>query len=199
MATKKKKYSELTEEEKVALSEEELAALKAEEEAEKANENESEPAKAEETQEEEGAEEGEQEPAKTEEPEEEPEIEMITLPKTEYEELLKNKYAEGARKAEKSLQDQIAALQVENQALKAREVAATLVDPQYADDLIALTRGKGLEVNEVNLKEVAAKQPAWQKSTEEILQGQARMGASGDNTPPVLDERAAFKNLFNKA
>lgn len=195
MAKKMKKYSELTEEEKVALSEEELAALKAEEEAEKANENESEPAKTEETQEEEGAEEGEQEPAKT----KEPEIEMITLPKTEYEELLKNKYAEGARKAEKSLQDQIAALQVENQALKAREVAATLVDPQYVDDLIALTRGKGLEVNEANLKEVAAKQPAWQKSTEEILQGQARMGASGDNTPPALDERAAFKNLFNKA
>jgi hypothetical protein len=195
MATKKKKYSELTEEEKAALSEEELAALKAEEEAEKADENESEPAKTEETQEEEGANEGEEEPAKT----EEPEIETITLPKTEYEELLKNKYAEGARKAEKSLQDQIAALQVENQALKAREVAATLVDPRYADDLIALTRGKGLEVNEANLKEVAANQPAWQKSTEEILQGQARMGASGDNTPPALDERAAFKKLFDKA
>lgn len=195
MAKEKKKYSELTEEEKAALSEEELAALKAEEEAEKANENESEPAKAEETQEEEGAKEGEQEPAKT----EEPEIETITLPKTEYEELLKNKYAEGARKAEKSLQDQIAALQVENQALKARAVVATLVDPRYADDLIALTRGKGLEVNEANLKEVAANQPAWQKSPEEILRGQVRMGASGDNTPPVLDERAAFKKLFDKA
>lgn len=196
MAKKMKKYSELTEEEKAALSEEELAALKAEEEAEKkAKEDGGEPAKTDETQEEEGAKEDKQEPAKT----EEPEIEMITLPKTEYEELLKNKYAEGARKAEKSLQDQIAALQVENQALKAREVAATLVDPRYADDLIALTRGKGLEVNEANLKEVAANQPAWQKSTEEILQGQARMGASGDNTPPALDERAAFKKLFDKA
>lgn len=196
MAEKKKKYSELTEEEKAALSEEELAALKAEEEAEKkAKEDGGEPAKTDETPEEEGAKEGEQEPAKT----EEPKIEMITLPKTEYEELLKNKYAEGARKAEKSLQDQIAALQVENQALKAREVAATLVNPLYVDDLIALTKGKGLEVNEANLKEVAAHQPAWQKSTEEILQGQARMGASGDNTPPALDERAAFKKLFNEA
>ena len=39
MAELKKRYSELTEEEKAALSEEELAALKAEEEAEKANEN----------------------------------------------------------------------------------------------------------------------------------------------------------------
>lgn len=196
MAKKMKKYSELTEEEKAALSEEELAALKAEEEAEKkAKEDGGEPAKTDETPEEKEANEGEQEPAKT----EEPEIETITLPKTEYEELLKNKYAEGARKAEKSLQDQIAALQVENQALKAREVAATLVDPRYADDLIALTRGKGLEVNEANLKEVAANQPAWQKSTEEILQGQARMGASGDNTPPALDERAAFKKLFDKA
>lgn len=196
MATKKKKYSELTEEEKAALSEEELAALKAEEEAEKkAKEDGGEPAKTDETPEEKEAKEGEQKPAKT----EEPEIETITLPKTEYEELLKNKYAEGARKAEKSLQDQIAALQVENQALKAREVAATLVNPLYVDDLIALTRGKGLEVNEANLKEVAAHQPAWQKSTEEILQGQARMGASGDNTPPALDERAAFKKLFNEA
>lgn len=196
MATKKKKYSELTEEEKAALSEEELAALKAEEEAEKkAKEDGGEPAKTDETPEEKEAKEGEQEPAKT----EEPKIEMITLPKTEYEELLKNKYAEGARKAEKSLQDQIAALQVENQALKAREVAATLVNPLYVDDLIALTKGKGLEVNEANLKEVAAHQPAWQKSTEEILQGQARMGASGDNTPPALDERAAFKKLFNEA
>lgn len=196
MATKKKKYSELTEEEKAALSEEELAALKAEEEAEKkAKEDGGEPAKTDETPEEKEAKEGEQEPAKT----EEPEIETITLPKTEYEELLKNKYAEGARKAEKSLQDQIAALQVENQALKAREVAATLVNPLYVDDLIALTKGKGLEVNEANLKEVAAHQPAWQKSTEEILQGQARMGASGDNTPPALDERAAFKKLFNEA
>jgi hypothetical protein len=196
MATKKKKYSELTEEEKAALSEEELAALKAEEEAEKkAKEDGGEPAKTDETPEEKEAKEGEQEPAKT----KEPKIEMITLPKTEYEELLKNKYAEGARKAEKSLQDQIAALQVENQALKAREVAATLVNPLYVDDLIALTKGKGLEVNEANLKEVAAHQPAWQRSTEEILQGQARMGASGDNTPPALDERAAFKKLFNEA
>lgn len=196
MAEKKKKYSELTEEEKAALSEEELAALKAEEEAEKkAKEDGGEPAKTDETPEEKKAKEGEQKPAKT----EEPEIETITLPKTEYEELLKNKYAEGARKAEKSLQDQIAALQVENQALKAREVAATLVNPLYVDDLIALTKGKGLEVNEANLKEVAAHQPAWQKSTEEILQGQARMGASGDNTPPALDERAAFKKLFNEA
>jgi len=196
MAEKKKKYSELTEEEKAALSEEELAALKAEEEAEKkAKEDGGEPAKTDETPEEKEAKEGEQKPAKT----EEPEIEMITLPKTEYEELLKNKYAEGARKAEKSLQDQIAALQVENQALKAREVAATLVNPLYVDDLIALTKGKGLEVNEANLKEVAAHQPAWQRSTEEILQGQARMGASGDNTPPALDERAAFKKLFNEA
>lgn len=196
MAEKKKKYSELTEEEKAALSEEELAALKAEEEAEKkAKEDGGEPAKTDETPEEKEAKEGEQEPAKT----EEPKIEMITLPKTEYEELLKNKYAEGARKAEKSLQDQIAALQVENQALKAREVAATLVNPLYVDDLIALTKGKGLEVNEANLKEVAAHQPAWQRSTEEILQGQARMGASGDNTPPALDERAAFKKLFNEA
>ncbi len=196
MAEKKKKYSELTEEEKAALSEEELAALKAEEEAEKkAKEDGGEPAKTDETPEEKEAKEGEQKPAKT----EEPEIETITLPKTEYEELLKNKYAEGARKAEKSLQDQIAALQVENQALKAREVAATLVNPLYVDDLIALTKGKGLEVNEANLKEVAAHQPAWQKSTEEILQGQARMGASGDNTPPALDERAAFKKLFNEA
>jgi hypothetical protein len=196
MAEKKKKYSELTEEEKAALSEEELAALKAEEEAEKkAKEDGGEPAKTDETPEEKEAKEGEQEPAKT----KEPKIEMITLPKTEYEELLKNKYAEGARKAEKSLQDQIAALQVENQALKAREVAATLVNPLYVDDLIALTKGKGLEVNEANLKEVAAHQPAWQRSTEEILQGQARMGASGDNTPPALDERAAFKKLFNEA
>jgi hypothetical protein len=196
MAEKKKKYSELTEEEKAALSEEELAALKAEEEAEKkAKEDGGEPAKTDETPEEKEAKEGEQKPAKT----EEPKIEMITLPKTEYEELLKNKYAEGARKAEKSLQDQIAALQVENQALKAREVAATLVCPLYVDDLIALTKGKGLEVNEANLKEVAAHQPAWQRSTEEILQGQARMGASGDNTPPALDERAAFKKLFNEA
>ena len=196
MAEKKKKYSELTEEEKAALSEEELAALKAEEEAEKkAKEDGGEPAKTGETPEEKEAKEGEQEPAKT----KEPEIETITLPKTEYEELLKNKYAEGARKAEKSLQDQIAALQVENQALKAREVAATLVNPLYVDDLIALTKGKGLEVNEANLKEVAAHQPAWQRSTEEILQGQARMGASGDNTPPALDERAAFKKLFNEA
>ncbi len=196
MATKKKKYSEFTEEEKAALSEEELAALKAEEEAEKkAKEDGGEPAKTDETPEEKEAKEGEQEPAKT----KEPKIEMITLPKTEYEELLKNKYAEGARKAEKSLQDQIAALQVENQALKAREVAATLVNPLYVDDLIALTKGKGLEVNEANLKEVAAHQPAWQRSTEEILQGQARMGASGDNTPPALDERAAFKKLFNEA
>jgi len=196
MAEKKKKYSELTEEEKAALSEEELAALKAEEEAEKkAKEDGGEPAKTDETPEEKEAKEGEQKPAKT----EEPKIEMITLPKTEYEELLKNKYAEGARKAEKSLQDQIAALQVENQALKAREVAATLVVSLYVDDLIALTKGKGLEVNEANLKEVAAHQPAWQKSTEEILQGQARMGASGDNTPPALDERAAFKKLFNEA
>lgn len=196
MAEKKKKYSELTEEEKAALSEEELAALKAEEEAEKkAKEDGGEPAKTDETPEEKEAKEGEQKPAKT----EEPEIETITLPKTEYEELLKNKYAEGARKAEKSLQDQIAALQVENQALKAREVAATLVNPLYVDDLIALTKGKGLEVNEANLKEVAAHQPAWQKSTEEILQGQARMGASGDNTPPALDERAAFKKIFDKA
>lgn len=196
MATKKKKYSELTEEEKAALSEEELAALKAEEEAEKkAKEDGGEPAKTDETPKEKEAKEGEQKPAKT----EEPEIETITLPKTEYEELLKNKYAEGARKAEKSLQDQIAALQVENQALKAREVAATLVNPLYVDDLIALTKGKGLEVNEANLKEVAAHQPAWQRSTEEILQGQARMGASGDNTPPALDERAAFKKLFNEA
>lgn len=191
MAEKKKKYSELTEEEKAALSEEELAALKAEEETEKADENESEPEM--ETQEEEGTDEGE-----TDEPAEE-EVETITLPKAEYEELLKNKYAEGARKTEKTLQEQIAALQAENQALKAREIAATLVMPEYVDDLVALTKGKGLEVNEANLKEVASTQWAWLKSAETIVKEQSKMGASGDNTPPALDERAAANELFNKA
>lgn len=191
MAEKKKKYSELTEEEKAALSEEELAALKAEEETEKADENESEPEM--ETQEEEGTDEGE-----TDEPAEE-EVETITLPKAEYEELLKNKYAEGARKTEKTLQEQIAALQAENQALKAREIAATLVMPEYVDDLVALTKGKGLEVNEANLKEVASTQWAWLKSAETIVKEQSKMGASGSDLPPTPDERAAANELFNKA
>lgn len=196
MAEQKKKYSELTEEEKAALSEEELNALKAEEETveEKVEEQ-----PVETTEEAMETKEETQDPATEPTEEVEPEVEeTITLKKSEYEELLKNKFAEGARKTEKTLQEQIVLLQEENNALKAKDVAGILVLPEFVDDLIYLTKGKGLEVNEANLKEVAATQPYWQKSTEAILKEQAKIGASGSDTPAKPDDKEIFKNTVWK-
>ena len=90
--------------------------------------------------------------------------ETITLTKAELEEIKKQKYAEGARKATKTVQNpeaDILAIQEELKQLRAEKIASKIVDSKYQEDLVAIAKGKGLEITESNLQEIVKKYPEW--------------------------------------
>ncbi|HHU55648.1 MAG TPA: hypothetical protein GXZ48_03005 [Acholeplasmataceae bacterium] len=138
--------------------------------------------------------------------------ETITLKKSEYEEMLKNKFAEGARKAtqgklgnedNKEKKDEaindVAQLKIELELLKAEKIAGKLgVKPDYQEDLVALVLGKGLELTEENIKKEADKHKEWLKASDEGEKGGVRkLGSTeGEDNPPKDDEKTQARRLW---
>lgn len=116
--------------------------------------------------------------------------ETITLTKAEFEEKLKQKFAEGARKAQEgklnnatdqdkktnveqnkgqsdqNLLEEVNKIKSELATYKALAYAADAgVKPEYKEDLVALIKGKGLEPTPENIKKEADKHPEWKYQT----------------------------------
>lgn len=104
--------------------------------------------------------------------------EMITMSKAEFEQRLNNKFIEGQRKATKAndgeLKTQLEQANAQNQSLinelnslknvlKMDELA---IDKDKQEDLIAILKGKGLEINEATIMEEALRHPEWKKKAE---------------------------------
>lgn len=142
--------------------------------------------------------------------------ETITLKKSEYEEMLKNKFAEGVRKAQQGKLDDkkddtnenknkvnntdndILSIKQELELLKAEKIAGKLgIKPDYQEDLVALVRGKGLELTEENLKKEAEKHKEWLLSNDGSTGGVKKLGSTdGETNPPVPNEEEQAKKLF---
>ena len=137
-------------------------------------------------------------------PEEQPkkeikEEETITLTKAELEEIKKQKYAEGARKATKTVQNpeaDILAIQEELKQLRAEKIASKIVDSKYQEDLVAIAKGKGLEITESNLQEIVKKYPEWLKNNQANKDTITIGGSSGKAAPGTPNEREQAKKLF---
>lgn len=142
--------------------------------------------------------------------------ETITLKKSEYEEMLKNKFIEGVRKAQQGKLDDkkddtnenknkvnntdndILSIKQELELLKAEKIAGKLgIKPDYQEDLVALVRGKGLELTEENLKKEAEKHKEWLLSNDGSTGGVKKLGSTdGETNPPVPNEEEQAKKLF---
>lgn len=142
--------------------------------------------------------------------------ETITLKKSEYEEMLKNKFAEGVRKAQQGKLDDkkddtnenknkvnntdndILSIKQELELLKAEKIAGKLgIKPDYQEDLVALVRGKGLELTEENLKKEVEKHKEWLLSNDGSTGGVKKLGSTdGETNPPVPNEEEQAKKLF---
>lgn len=142
--------------------------------------------------------------------------ETITLKKSEYEEMLKNKFIEGVRKAQQGKLDDkkddtnenknkvnntdndILSIKQELELLKAEKIAGKLgIKPDYQEDLVALVRGKGLELTEENLKKEVEKHKEWLLSNDGSTGGVKKLGSTdGETNPPVPNEEEQAKKLF---
>lgn len=138
-------------------------------------------------------------------PEEQPKSEIkedeetITLTKAELEEIKKQKYAEGARKATKTVQNpeaDILAIQEELKQLRAEKIASKIVDSKYQEDLVAIAKGKGLEITESNLQEIVKKYPEWLKNNQANKDTITIGGSSGKTAPGTPNEKEQAKKLF---
>lgn len=148
--------------------------------------------------------------------------ETITLTKRELDERLNNKFAEGARKAQQGKldnnsnetqktstgenkgenksnnDDKVQVIADELAQLKAEKVATKLgVNPAYTEDLVALCRGKSLELDEENLKKEFEKHPEWKLVSTEGAGGVKALGSSdGKAKTPEEDEKAKARSMF---
>lgn len=146
----------------------------------------------------------------------------ITLTKLEFEEKLKQKFAEGARKAQEGklgednkkdektnesekkgekgddMLKEVSKIKDELAVLKAEKIASTLgVKASYTEDVVALVRGKGLELNEENLKKEVEKHPEWKQSASEEGGGVFQLGGVGGKTVPgPAGEKEQAQKLF---
>jgi hypothetical protein len=145
--------------------------------------------------------------------------ETITLTKAEYEAKLQQKFAEGARKAQGSsgggeppkkdedltkktqgdASGEIANIKSELELLKGEKLALKQgIKPDYTEDAVALLKGKGLEINEANMKSIIEKHPEWKLSSDPNEgTGAKPLGATGGkNTPPAVDEATQAAKMF---
>lgn len=125
----------------------------------------------------------------------------ITLTEEEFEERLKNKFIEGQRKASKGVtdplpDDRLKSLEEENTQLKAEKMAGKLVDSRYAEDLVSMIKGKGLEITESNFQEVLKKYPEWLKSNQANQQTVVIGGNAGETNPGEPNAREQASKLF---
>ena len=125
----------------------------------------------------------------------------ITLTEDEFEERLKNKFIEGQRKASKGVtestpDDRLKSLEEENTQLKAEKMAGKLVDSRFAEDLVAMIKGKGLEITESNFQEVLKKYPEWLKSNQANQQTVVIGGNAGETNPGEPNAQEQARGLF---
>ncbi len=114
----------------------------------------------------------------TNEPKQETKEEMITMSKAEFEQRLNNKFIEGQRKATKAndgeLKTQLEQANAQNQSLinelnslkNVLKMDELSIDKDKQEDLIAILKGKGLEINEATIMEEALRHPEWKKKAE---------------------------------
>jgi len=136
---------------------------------------------------------------KVEETKEQPKT--ITLTEEEFEERLKNKFIEGQRKASKGVtdplpDDRLKSLEEENTQLKAEKMAGKLVDSRYAEDLVSMIKGKGLEVTESNFQEVLKKYPEWLKSNQANQETVVIGSTAGETNPGQPNAKEQARKLF---
>lgn len=139
----------------------------------------------------------------------------ITLTKAEYEEKLKQKFAEGARKAQQGKLDDkkddtnenkdkvnntdndILSIKQELELLKAEKIAGKIgIKTDFQEDLVALVRGKGLELTEENIKKEAERHKEW-FTQNDGGSGTRKLGSTdGDTTPPKASEEEQASKMF---
>ena len=148
--------------------------------------------------------------------------ETITMTKAEYEAKLNQKFAEGARKAQiggdsntsdnpqkakqsenstenkDNSKDEIATIKNELEILKGEKLALKQgVKPEYAEDAVAILKGKGLEVSEANMKAIVEKHPEWKMSNDTQGSGVAPLGSTGGKSnPPAVNEQEQAAKMF---
>lgn len=139
--------------------------------------------------------------------------------KEDLEQAYKNKFAEGARKAEQNILskfgvksvDELESLikkeekpnadlekmQSELSQLRALQSLNNLnVNKSYQDDVIALIKGKGKEVTEESIKEVLDKHPSWINDSKNENTRVLKLGADGSNDKPELTEEQIARKLL---
>ena len=136
---------------------------------------------------------------------EEPKEEIISLTKSEFEQRLNNKFIEGQRKANKSGSDEYKAqLDQANARIKELEQELTAhknilkmdelaIEKDKQEDLLAIIKGKGLELNEATISEEASKHPEWKKKAE--TSGISQLGQTKDISE---NERIRIENQKKK-
>lgn len=149
--------------------------------------------------------------------------ETITLTKADYEKKLQEKFAEGARKAsqrggsnntsepQKSKENEnlgekkadnsseINEIKSELELLRGEKLALKQgVKADYAEDVVAILKGRGLEINKENVKAIVDKHPEWKASNDKGEGSGAKpLGStSGENTPPAASEKEQTRKLF---
>lgn len=149
----------------------------------------------------------------------------VTLTKEELANRYQNKFAEGAKKAQKALLDELGISSVEElkaklgadnsqeKGTKSEDVEimkkeiATLkalntcnelnVRREFQEDVIALIKGKGQEVTQDNIQKVVERHPEWVVKSQEDIAGVKKLGGTdGENKPPKPDEKEQAKALF---
>lgn len=139
--------------------------------------------------------------------------------KEDLEQAYKNKFAEGARKATQKFLEELGVKSIEEakellqkpktndselesiktelkqlQALK--QLNDLNVDKQYQEDVIALIKGKGKEVNEESIKEIISKYPSWTTTSKDNKQKIERIGSDGNTNVPEVSEEELANKLF---
>lgn len=151
--------------------------------------------------------------------------ETITLTKAEYAEKLQQKFAEGARKAKEAPEDNkskdgekgkegekkganeagndqtqlIQEIKEELEGYRGEKLALKLgIKADYTEDAIALLKGKGLAINEENIKNLITKHPGWKVSTDDDgASGVRALGSTGGETNPKAGgEKEQAAKLF---
>ena len=146
--------------------------------------------------------------------------EIVTLKKSELEQRYTNKFAEGAKKAEKTLLEELGLkskdelkelLSKIKEEPKAEETVQQLkaelteikalniikdedIKKEYQGDVIALLKGKGLDLTEENIKAEIAKHPEWKKEASAGAKEFGTAGGKGDPSQP--DEKEQARKLF---
>lgn len=135
-------------------------------------------------------------------------------PKAESNEALANrKFAEGAKKKEKEILSALGVASIEEaktliqsakeqdtnyKVLAAKSICVDLdVKKEFREDVIDIVKGKGLEINEENVKAILSKHPEWVLKADESGSPVVEIGKTGGKGQPEdANEKELAKKLF---